>query len=187
MNQDLVDEKIFYEIQQFRQIWIWLIILIVVIVLSIPIISGVLNIFLSIVFFLFGFGFIWLFYSMKLVTEVKEVKVEVPGETIVVEKEIVKTVEVPGDVSEVIKTEINVLKKIGAKIITKRNKMGNYILVLDKGNAFLKGAGYSKKGQFPFVDQINLFSNNLSSLSWVSFFLLSLSLIISILFFTNSL
>lgn len=43
--------------------------------------------------------------------------------------------------------------------ITKRNKMGNYILVLDKGNAFLKGAGYSKKGQFPFVDQINLFSN----------------------------
>ena len=77
MNQDLVDEKIFYEIQQFRQIWIWLIILIVVIVLSIPIVSGVLNIFLSIIFFLFGFGFIWLFYSMKLVTEVKDAGIQI--------------------------------------------------------------------------------------------------------------
>lgn len=77
MNQDLVDEKIFYEIQQFRQIWIWLIILIIVIVLYIPIISGVLNIFLSIIFFLFGFGFIWLFYSMKLVTEVKEAGIQI--------------------------------------------------------------------------------------------------------------
>ena len=77
MNQDLVDEKIFYEIQQFRQIWICLIILIIVIVLYIPIISGVLNIFLSIIFFLFGFGFIWLFYSMKLVTEVKEAGIQI--------------------------------------------------------------------------------------------------------------
>jgi len=77
MNQDLVDEKIFYEIQQFRQIWIWLIILIIVIVLYIPIISGALNIFLSIIFFLFGFGFIWLFYSMKLVTEVKEAGIQI--------------------------------------------------------------------------------------------------------------
>ena len=77
MNQDLVDEKMFYEIQQFRQIWIWLIILIIVIVLYIPIISGVLNIFLSIIFFLFGFGLIWLFYSIKLVTEVKEAGIQI--------------------------------------------------------------------------------------------------------------
>jgi len=73
----VLDKKLFYEIQQFRQRWIWLIILIVVIALFIPIIIGVLNIFLSIIFFLFGFGFIWLFYHMALVTEVKETGIQI--------------------------------------------------------------------------------------------------------------
>ncbi|MEE2931060.1 MAG: prolyl oligopeptidase family serine peptidase [Bacteroidota bacterium] len=48
--------------------------------------------------------------------------------------------------------------------IMKRNKMGSYILTLDKGNAFLKGAGHSKEGQFPFIDKISLSSNKISRL-----------------------
>ncbi|PID68550.1 MAG: S9 family peptidase [Flavobacteriales bacterium] len=41
--------------------------------------------------------------------------------------------------------------------VMKRNDYGNYVLELDKNNnAFLIGDGFSKKGQFPFVDKINL-------------------------------
>ncbi|RLD62970.1 MAG: S9 family peptidase, partial [Bacteroidetes bacterium] len=40
--------------------------------------------------------------------------------------------------------------------VTKRNIYGEDVLDLDKDNAFLLGDGYSKKGQFPFVDKINL-------------------------------
>ncbi len=41
--------------------------------------------------------------------------------------------------------------------ITKRNEMGSYVLALDKkNNAYLIGNGYSEKGQFPFVDKMNL-------------------------------
>jgi len=39
---------------------------------------------------------------------------------------------------------------------TKRNEFGRNVLDLEKGNAFLIGAGYSKEGQFPFIDKINL-------------------------------
>ncbi len=42
------------------------------------------------------------------------------------------------------------------RFITERNDMGSYVLALNKGNAFLNGPGYSKKGQFPFIDRINL-------------------------------
>ena len=48
--------------------------------------------------------------------------------------------------------------------ITTRNKMGSYVLVLEEGNAFLNGAGYSEKGQFPFIDQMNLSSKKVSRL-----------------------
>ena len=40
--------------------------------------------------------------------------------------------------------------------VTKRNKMGSYVLALEGNNAFLIGDGFSKKGQFPYVDKLNL-------------------------------
>jgi dipeptidyl aminopeptidase/acylaminoacyl peptidase len=40
--------------------------------------------------------------------------------------------------------------------VTERNYMGSSILTLLKDNAFLIGDGYTEKGQFPFVDQVNL-------------------------------
>ncbi len=40
--------------------------------------------------------------------------------------------------------------------VTKRNKMGSDVLALKGKNAFLKGDGFSDKGQFPFLDKINL-------------------------------
>jgi len=41
--------------------------------------------------------------------------------------------------------------------VMKRNAYGSYVLSMDKNsNAFLLGDGYSDKGQFPFVDQLNL-------------------------------
>ena len=40
---------------------------------------------------------------------------------------------------------------------TKRNEYGEYALAMDrKGSAFLMGDGYTREGQFPFVDRINL-------------------------------
>ena len=40
--------------------------------------------------------------------------------------------------------------------VTERNHMGSPTLTLLKDNAFLIGDGYTEKGQFPFVDQVNL-------------------------------
>ena len=40
--------------------------------------------------------------------------------------------------------------------VTERNHMGSPILTILKDNAFLIGDGYTEKGQFPFVDQVNL-------------------------------
>ena len=40
--------------------------------------------------------------------------------------------------------------------VSKRNALGSYVLALDGDNAFLLGAGYSERGQFPFLDQLNL-------------------------------
>ena len=42
------------------------------------------------------------------------------------------------------------------RFLSQRNSMGSSVLTLIKGNAFLIGRGYSAKGQFPFVDQVNL-------------------------------
>jgi len=40
--------------------------------------------------------------------------------------------------------------------VIKRNKLGSDVLALKGRDAFLNGAGYSEKGQFPFIDKINL-------------------------------
>ena len=40
--------------------------------------------------------------------------------------------------------------------VTKRNKYGREVLALDNGNAYLLGDGFSDKGQFPFLDKLNL-------------------------------
>ncbi|MBK3519529.1 alpha/beta hydrolase family protein [Carboxylicivirga marina] len=40
--------------------------------------------------------------------------------------------------------------------ITERNEYKRNVLVIDKGNVYLKGDGYSKEGQKPFIDKMNL-------------------------------
>jgi len=40
--------------------------------------------------------------------------------------------------------------------VTKRNKFNHYTLDLVNDNAYLMGDGYSEKGKFPFIDEINL-------------------------------
>ena len=64
--------KIFFETQQLRQKWIWTLLLIVLFALFLPIFSGMISILLCVIFIFIGFCFIWLFYSMKLITEVKD-------------------------------------------------------------------------------------------------------------------
>jgi dipeptidyl aminopeptidase/acylaminoacyl peptidase len=39
--------------------------------------------------------------------------------------------------------------------VTEKNSNGSQILALDKGNAYLIGAGWSAKGKFPFIDKYN--------------------------------
>ncbi|MDH6309160.1 dipeptidyl aminopeptidase/acylaminoacyl peptidase [Dysgonomonas sp. PFB1-18] len=39
---------------------------------------------------------------------------------------------------------------------TKRNEYGRYVLNLDGNKAYLIGEGYTEKGQFPFVDELDL-------------------------------
>jgi dipeptidyl aminopeptidase/acylaminoacyl peptidase len=41
---------------------------------------------------------------------------------------------------------------------TKKNPSGRNVLMIEKDNAYLIGDGYSKEGQFPFIDEINLTS-----------------------------
>ncbi|MFT4831346.1 MAG: dipeptidyl aminopeptidase/acylaminoacyl peptidase [Psychroserpens sp.] len=51
------------------------------------------------------------------------------------------------------------------EFVTTRNEYGINVLALDsKHNAFLLGEGFSEKGQFPFVDKINLVSQESSRL-----------------------
>ncbi len=40
--------------------------------------------------------------------------------------------------------------------VTKRNQFGRYTLDLVGDNAYLRGDGYSEKGKFPFIDEMNL-------------------------------
>ena len=72
MDQEKIDKTIFYEKQQFRQVWIWMILILILLILLIPIISGVFGVFLNIILLTIGYCFIWLFYSMKLITEIKK-------------------------------------------------------------------------------------------------------------------
>lgn len=39
---------------------------------------------------------------------------------------------------------------------TKRNQWGRYVLNIENDNAYLIGDGFTAKGQFPFIDQMNL-------------------------------
>ena len=71
MNLKEIDKTIFYEKQQFRQVWIWIMLIIMLLILLIPIISGIFGVFLNLILFICGFCFIWLFYSMKLITKIK--------------------------------------------------------------------------------------------------------------------
>ena len=41
---------------------------------------------------------------------------------------------------------------------TKKNLYGRYVLLIEKDNAYLIGDGYTKDGQFPFINEINLTS-----------------------------
>lgn len=51
------------------------------------------------------------------------------------------------------------------KFVTKKNKYGTYTLALENdNNAFLLGDGYTKDGQFPFVDKLNLVTNQKTNL-----------------------
>ncbi|MEM9258604.1 MAG: prolyl oligopeptidase family serine peptidase, partial [Bacteroidota bacterium] len=43
--------------------------------------------------------------------------------------------------------------------VTTRNKYGSSVLALEGESAFLLGAGFSKEGQFPFLDKIDLAAN----------------------------
>jgi len=40
--------------------------------------------------------------------------------------------------------------------VTERNEMGSRVLTMKEGKVFLIGDGYTKEGQFPFVDQMDL-------------------------------
>ncbi len=40
--------------------------------------------------------------------------------------------------------------------VTEKNRFGRSVISVKKGNAYLLGAGYTPKGQFPFLDRINL-------------------------------
>lgn len=39
---------------------------------------------------------------------------------------------------------------------TRENQYGRHVLAIENGNIFLIGAGYTKQGQFPFIDELNL-------------------------------
>jgi dipeptidyl aminopeptidase/acylaminoacyl peptidase len=39
---------------------------------------------------------------------------------------------------------------------TKQNQYGKYVLMLEKNSAYLIGQGFTKEGQFPFIDELNL-------------------------------
>lgn len=39
---------------------------------------------------------------------------------------------------------------------TKKNEYGRYVIATENGNAYLIGAGNTKDGQFPFIDELNL-------------------------------
>ena len=61
---------IFREVQRFRQAWIWVLLLLVLLALTVPVMGGMLGPLVSLVMVIAGAGLIWLFFVMRLVTEV---------------------------------------------------------------------------------------------------------------------
>ena len=47
--------------------------------------------------------------------------------------------------------------------ITKKNIMGSNVLCIKDGYLFLSGSGYSKEGQFPFINKLNISSKEIST------------------------
>ncbi|MBH10337.1 MAG: hypothetical protein CMG74_08315 [Candidatus Marinimicrobia bacterium] len=60
--KEFISDENFYEIQQFRQIWIWVIILLVLITLVGPILIWAVSILVSFILISTGIGFILLFW-----------------------------------------------------------------------------------------------------------------------------
>ena len=48
--------------------------------------------------------------------------------------------------------------------VAAKNKLNRYVLSMDNGSAYLMGDGFTKDGQFPFVDQMNLESGKTTRL-----------------------
>ena len=61
---------IFREVQRFRQAWVWVLLLLVLLALTVPVMGGMLGPLVSLVMVIAGAGLIWLFFVMRLVTEV---------------------------------------------------------------------------------------------------------------------
>ena len=47
--------------------------------------------------------------------------------------------------------------------ITKKNNIGSNVLVVKDGYLFLNGSGYSKEGQFPFINKLNISSKEITN------------------------
>ena len=69
-DQDIGRAVIFREVQRFRQAWVWVLLLLVLLALTVPVMGGMLGPLVSLVMVLAGAGLIWLFFVMRLVTEV---------------------------------------------------------------------------------------------------------------------
>ena len=50
------------------------------------------------------------------------------------------------------------------RFVMKQNEYGSYVIDLFKGNAYLRGSGYTEEGQFPFVSKMNLESGVITRL-----------------------
>ena len=70
-DQNIDRTVVFREVQRFRQAWVWVLLLLVLLALIVPVIGGILGPLLSLVMVLAGSGLIWLFFVMRLVTEVR--------------------------------------------------------------------------------------------------------------------
>ena len=70
-DQDIGRTVIFREVQRFRQAWVWVLLLLVLLALTVPVMGGMLGPLVSLVMVLAGSGLIWLFFVMRLVTEVR--------------------------------------------------------------------------------------------------------------------
>ena len=54
-------------------------------------------------------------------------------------------------------------------LVTRRNEFGSNVIDVKKGNIYLVGRGYTKEGQFPFVDQLDPVSEKKTRLYTASY------------------